>query len=210
MRVEVWVDVLCPWGYIGKRRLERALARFDGRAEVEIVWRSLELDPGSPRTTSGPIADLLVEYGVYESRRAALRQFEMITYLGQQEGLELRPAGTVPANSFDAHRLLHLAAERGQADAMIERLLRGCLTENVNVADHAALVSLGREVGLDHAEMWAVLDSDAYAGSVLADRDLARERGLRGSPTFVVGGQAAPLGAPSVDTLLELLGQPVG
>ncbi|MBB5936293.1 DsbA family oxidoreductase [Streptomyces zagrosensis] len=210
MRVEVWVDVLCPWGYIGKRRLERALARFDRRAEVEIVWRSLELDPGSPRFPGGPIADLLVEYGVYENRSAALRQFEMIGYLGQQEGLELHLATALPANSFDAHRLLQLAVERGLGDAMIERLLRGYLTENIDVADHAALVPLGREVGLDTAEMWSVLDSDAYAGSVLADRDLARERGVLGSPTFVVGGHAAPLGAPSVDTLLELLGQPVG
>ncbi|MFE6780588.1 DsbA family oxidoreductase [Streptomyces sp. NPDC057702] len=209
MRVEVWVDVLCPWGYIGKRRLERALTRFERRAEVEIVWRSLQLDPDSPRIAGGPLADLLVEYGVYESRRAALRQFEMITYLGRQEGLELHPAGAVPTNSFDAHRLLHLATERGCGDAMVERLLYGCLTENIDAADHGALVSLGREVGLDHGEMWAVLDSDTYAGSVLADRDLARERGLRGSPTFVVGGHTAPLGAPSVDTLLELLGQPV-
>ncbi|MFT2017461.1 DsbA family oxidoreductase [Streptomyces sp. 796.1] len=210
MRVEVWVDVLCPWGYIGKRRLERALSRFDRRAEVDIVWRSLELDPDGPRSPAGPLTDLLVEYGVYESRRAALRQFELITYLGHQEGLELRPATAVPANSFDAHRLLHLASEHGQGDAMLERLLHGCLTENADLSDHGALITLGREVGLDSAEMWAVLDSDAYAGSVLADRDLARERGVRGSPTFVVGGHAAPLGAPSVDKLLELLGQPVG
>lgn len=209
MRVEVWVDVLCPWGYIGKRRLERALARFDRRAEVEIVWRSLELDPDAPRGAGGPLSDPRVERGA-GSRRGARRQFEVITYLGHQEGLELQLATAVPANSFDAHRLLHYAVEHGHGDAMIEHLLHGCLIENVDVADPAALVSLGREAGLDSAELWAVLDSDAYAGSVLADRDLARERGVRGSPTFVVGGHAAPLGAPSVDTLLELLGQPVG
>ncbi|BBC30342.1 hypothetical protein SGFS_016360 [Streptomyces graminofaciens] len=183
MRVEVYFDILCPWCYIGKRRLTTALAN---RSDAEVVWRSLELDPeGSP--VAGPTAAEVIAQYQSSPQRAAAR-VQHIQALGAAEGLELNLHKARPVNSFDAHRLVHLAASHGLADQSLEALLHGYHTEGLDIAAPDVLVALGASAGLDPDEVRQTLAEDTFARNVRADERSAVERGIRGVPTLVVDG----------------------
>jgi predicted DsbA family dithiol-disulfide isomerase len=183
MRVEVYFDILCPWCYIGKRRLTTALAN---RSDAEVVWRSLELDPeGSP--VAGPTAAEVIAQYQSSPQRAAAR-VQHIQALGAAEGLELNLHKARPVNSFDAHRLVHLAASHGLADQALEALLHGYHTEGLDIAAPDVLVALGASAGLDPDEVRRTLAEDTFARNVRADERSAVERGIRGVPTLVVDG----------------------
>ena len=127
MRVEIWSDVVCPWCYVGKRRFEQALSRFAHREQVEVVWRAFELDPTRTGSTTGDYATRLAEkYG--RGLAQARQMLDDMTTAAAAEGLDLRFDRAQASGTFDAHRLLHLAAERGVQDALKERLLRGYFT----------------------------------------------------------------------------------
>src|SRR3954453_6850719 len=185
MRIDIWSDVVCPWCYIGKRRFERALADFPHAAEVDVVWHSFELDPDAPRTTDVPPAErLAAKYGLTVEQ--AQQANERLTGTAADEGLELHLDETKNGNSFDAHRLLHLAADRGLQGQLKERLLRAYFTERVAVGDRNELARLAVEVGLDADEVQALLEGDGYAEDVRADESLARSYGIGGVPFFVL------------------------
>src|SRR5437763_473531 len=181
MRVDIWSDVVCPWCYIGKRRLEAALARFDHRDEVEVVWRSFELDPRSPRTREGSYAGRLArKYGMTtEQAQAATAR---LARLADAEGVAFRLDDARPGNTFDAHRLLHLAAERGVQDRAKERFFAAYFTEGAAIGEPETLVALATAAGLAADEVQAVLDSDRYAEAVRADEEEATELGATGVP----------------------------
>jgi predicted DsbA family dithiol-disulfide isomerase len=202
--VEVWSDVVCPWCYVGKRRFETALAGFAHRDAVDVTFRSFQLDPTAPASYGTNSSGLLAaKYGLSEEKAAQMNA-EM-TALAAAEGLDYHLADTRPGNTFDAHRLVHLAEERGLGLAMSERLFRGYFTEALAIGDHAELVRMAAEVGLDPAEAEAVLAGDAYADAVRADIEEARNLGCQGVPFFVVNRTYGVSGAQTPAHLLDVL-----
>jgi predicted DsbA family dithiol-disulfide isomerase len=206
MKLEIWSDVVCPWCYIGKRRLESALADYERADEVEIVWRSFELDPDAPRTRPEPPAERLAKkYGmtVEQAEQAQAR----VSAVAAAEGLAYRLADAASGNSFDAHRLLHLAGERGLQPELKERLLRAYFTEAEPIGEPDALARLAVEVGLDADEVAELLAGDRFADEVRADERRAQTLGIRGVPFFVFDERIGVEGAQPPEVLLGALRQ---
>lgn len=204
LQVEVWSDVVCPWCYIGKRRLEAALGRFEHAADVDVHWRSFQLDPSHPRGLRKPVHAYLAEkYGAApEQARAMTGQ---VTEVAAAEGLAYALDKAISVNTIDAHRLAHLAAKYGLGAQMHERLLAAQLAEGEVIDDLETLVRLGAEVGVPEDEARRVLQGDAYADEVRADIDEARLLGVTGVPFFVLNRAYGVSGAQSSDALLSAL-----
>ena len=185
MQVEIWSDVVCPWCYIGKRNLEAALEGFEHRDDVEVVWRAFELDPGAPAHREGPYAERLARK-YRTSVDEAQGMIDRMTGAGAAVGLDMRFDLAQPGNTFDAHRVIHLAAARGVQDAMKERLLRATFTEGEAIGDRAVLVRLAVDVGLDAAEVEEALASGAFADEVRGEEAEAATLEITGVPFFVV------------------------
>jgi predicted DsbA family dithiol-disulfide isomerase len=206
MKVEIWSDVVCPWCYIGKRRFERALERFDGRDEVDVTWRSFQLNPDHPKgDRQGHDEHLAAKLGMTMDQVAALN--DRVIGLAAAEGLDYDFERYQVINTFDAHRLTHLAKARGLGREMQERLLRAQLVEGEILDDVATLVRLAGEVGLAADEVREVLESDAYASDVEDDLRQARELGVSGVPFFVIDRKYGISGAQESDVLLQVLQQ---
>lgn len=206
MKIEIWSDIACPWCYIGKKRMEAALAKFEHRDDVEVSWRSFQLDPSAPAQVEESMEEHLAKkYGM--SVEKARASGEHLTATGAAEGLDIHFDKMQLANTFDAHRLIHLAAEKGLAEAMKERLLRAYFTEGALVSDVETLVELGVEVGLEGDAVRAALASDSQAEGVRADVARAREVGVRGVPYFLLDGKYGVSGAQASDVLLDVLEQ---
>ena len=204
MKVEIWSDVVCPWCYVGKRRFETALAAFEHRADVEVHWRSFELDPDAPAVREGdPVQGLADKYGM--SRAQALAANARLTDMASAEGLDFYLDTARGGNTFDAHRLIHLAGEKGIQDAVKERFMRAYFTENEPVGDPETLTRLAVEAGLDETDVKTVLASGQYATNVIADEQQAAAYGISGVPFFVVDGRYGVSGAQSPDVLLQTL-----
>ncbi len=204
MHVEIWSDIVCPWCYVGKRRFEAALARFEHRDEVTVTWRSFELDPGAPRERAVDGATYLADkYGT--SREQALHMQEQMTAVAAQEGLDFRFDRARAGTTFDAHRLVHLAGVHGVQDALKERFLRAYLTEGEPIGDPAALQRLTVDAGLPEDEVREVLLTDRYAEEVREDERTASALGISAVPFFVVDRSIAASGAQPAELLLELL-----
>jgi len=206
LRVDVWSDIACPWCYIGKRRLEAALARFEHRDDVEVVWRAFELDPSAPRVrpTDASYAERIArKYAMPVAQAQAA--VERMTGVAAADGLSFRFDRVRPGNTFDAHRLVHLAGEHAKQDAMKERLLLAYMTEGEAIGEVETLIRLAAEVGLDPEEARAALASDAHAGAVREDEAIARNAGITGVPFFVFGGRYAVSGAQPPEVLLSAL-----
>jgi predicted DsbA family dithiol-disulfide isomerase len=204
MQVEVWSDVVCPWCYIGKRKLETALSRFAHADEVEVVWRSFQLDPGIPEGhTEATLPALAAKYGRSVEEMARLQQ--RVEEVAAGEGLEYHLADGVSGNTLLAHQLLHLAAEHGLGGAMKERLLHAHFTEQRSVFDVDSLVPLAVKVGLDADEVRAALTDRRYLAAVREDFDTARALGATGVPFFVVDRTYGAAGAQPAEVLLQLL-----
>ncbi len=207
LRVDAWSDIACPWCYVGKRRLEAALTTFAHRNEVEVVWRAFELDPTAPRERDRtPYAERLAQkYG--SSLAQAEGMIARMVEVAKAEGLAFDFDRIRPGNTFDAHRVLHLAAERGVQDAVKERFLRGYLAEGEPIGDPETLVRLASSAGLNADEVRAVLTSDKFAAEVRVEEGRATELGIRGVPFFMVGGRYAASGAQPANVLLGALTQ---
>ena len=194
--IDIWSDIACPWCYIGKRRLEAALAQFPHRDEVEITWRAFELDPSAPPEHDPSVSHaerLAKKYGMSvakaETAMANLKQ------VAAGDGLDFHFEKARSGNTFDAHRILHLAHDRGVQDAAKERFLRGYMTEGLPIGDRAAITEMAVDAGLDREEVRAVLEGDRYAREVRADEAQARELDISGVPFFVIGGRYGISGA---------------
>jgi predicted DsbA family dithiol-disulfide isomerase len=204
LHVQVWSDVACPWCYVGKRRLEAAIARAPS-PPVEVVWRSFELDPAAPRVQPpAPYADrLAAKYRTTVER--AREMIDRMAAVGAADGLSLRFDRIRPGNTFDAHRLLHLARERGVQGAVKERLLRAYLTDGEAIGEPEVLARVAAEAGLDPGEARQVLSGEEYASAVRADEDEARRLGIHAVPFFVLAGRYGVAGAQPVEALREAL-----
>jgi predicted DsbA family dithiol-disulfide isomerase len=204
MQVEIWSDVVCPWCYIGKRKFEAALAAFDHRDDVAVTWRSYELDPGAPARRDLPMVELLQKkYSMTEEQAVAAN--DRVTAIAAGVGLEYHLDRAAMGNTFDAHRLIHLAAAHGRGDAMKERLMAGYFTEGAAVGDTATLEQLAADVGLDTDEVRAVLAGDAFADEVRDDERQASALGVSGVPFFVIDRAYGISGAQDPDVILGAL-----
>ena len=204
MQVEVWSDVVCPWCYIGKRRLEAALERFPHRDEVEIIWRSFQLDPSIPEgETHETLPALAATYGAsVEQMRANMIRVEQVA---AEEGLEYRLAEGVSGNTSLAHELLHHAAGHGRQAEVKERLLHAHFTEARSVFDVDSLVALATEVGLDAEGARAALSERRHRAAVGEDAATAQLLGATGVPFFVVDRTYGAAGAQPAELLLQIL-----
>jgi len=204
MQVEVWSDVVCPWCYIGKRRLESALERFPQRDQVEVIWRSFQLDPTVPEGETHPtLPALAAKYGASEeAMRANMAHVEEIA---AGEGLEYHLADGVSGNTLLAHQLLHLAAEHGLRNELKERLLHAHFEEGRSVFEVDSLVALGAEVGLDATEAREALTDRRFLAAVHQDAATAQALGATGVPFFVVDRKYGAAGAQPAELLLQIL-----
>ncbi len=204
MRVEIWSDVVCPWCYLGKRRFERALELFGHRDEVEVTYRSFELDPAArPGVTTPTVQVLASKYGMSAQQAAdAQRQMEQ---RAAADGLTFRMDGLRSGNTRDAHRLIQLAKAHGRQAEMVERLHRAYFTDQESIFDHASLISLAADAGLDPAQASKVLESDSYADEVDTDEQMAASLGATGVPLFVIDRKYGFSGAQPADAIEQVL-----
>jgi predicted DsbA family dithiol-disulfide isomerase len=204
LTVEIWSDVVCPWCYIGKRRFETALAAFEHRDEVTVMWRSFELDPEAKSSVEGSATErLAAKYGMSVERAEGLHK-EM-TERAAAEGLEFRFDLAKSGNTFDAHRLIHLAATYGHQAAAKERLMRAYFTEGEAIADPETLVRLMAEVGVGADEARDVMSGDRFAEDVREDEQLAGQLGIQGVPFFVLDRRLGVSGAQPPEALVQAL-----
>lgn len=204
MRVEVWIDVVCPWCYIGKRRLETTLARYEHTDTVDLVWRSYQLEPGFPSGAAKPVRTYLAEEFRLTPAQAR-KMTDGVGALAAEEGLAFDTDRARMVNTLDAHRLAHLAGRHGLRGQMYERLMRAHHIEGESLGDLPTLVRLGAETGVPAEEARRVLDGDAYVWDVQEDAERATEFGAAGVPFFVLDGAFGFSGAQPVATLLSSL-----
>lgn len=209
MRIEIWSDVVCPWCYIGKRRLETALASFDPGHEkqVEIVWRSFQLDPSAPQVPVETVAESLGrKYG--GGPEAGRQMIDRVEAVAAEEGLLFRHHQSLRVNTIDAHRVLHLALVTGGPELqgrLKEALLSAYFVETENVADHATLTRIATGVGLDADRVAEVLASREFESEVQADIDQAVAFGAGGVPFYVVDRKYGISGAQPAEVFRDVL-----
>ncbi|MFJ8399782.1 DsbA family oxidoreductase [Streptomyces microflavus] len=207
MRVEIWSDIACPWCYIGKARFEKGLAEFAHRDEVEVVHRSFELDPGRAKGQTEQVIDMLAtKYG--RTREEAASMEANVAANAQAEGLGYRTEGRDHGNTFDIHRLLHLAKARGRQDELLTLAYRANFAEKRSVFDDDVLLALAVEAGLDADEARAALaDPEAYADEVRADEREASELGANAVPFFVLDRRYGISGGQPSEVFVQALEQ---
>jgi len=208
LRLDVWSDIACPWCYIGKRRLESALAAFPERENVDVVWHAFELDPSAPRerdATESHAARIAKKYG--KSLSEAEKMIQRVTDVAADDGLQFRFDIARSGNTFDAHRLVRLGAEHGLQGALKERLLAAYFSHGESVGNTEVLQRIGVEAGLDSKEVSELLASDRFAAEVRADEAAAQKIGISGVPFFVMGGKFGVSGAQPAELLLSALNE---
>ncbi|WP_066066663.1 DsbA family oxidoreductase [Neobacillus soli] len=205
MKVEVWSDYVCPFCYIGKRRLEEALNQFPHKDQVEVEFKSFELDPNSPKNTGQNIHEVLAgKYGMsIEKAKEANRG------VGQQAatvGLTFNFDEMKPTNTFDAHRLAKFAKTQGKEAVVSEKLLNAYFAESQDIGDSETLADIAETAGLNRQEIVTVLnDKDAYANEVRQDEAIAQQYGVRGVPYFIINQKYAISGAQPTETFMGAL-----
>lgn len=210
--VEVWSDVACPWCFIGKRRFAAALRDFPHRAHVDVVWRSYQLSPGTPTGPGRPEVEALAAMKGLP-RDQVEQMFAHVTAVAAGDGLRYDFARTLAFNTFDAHRLLHLAREAGGAalvEATMEALFSAHFEQGVDLGADGALVALAARAGFgehgwDDTRVAAALAGDDAADAVREDLATARALGVTGVPFFVVDRKYAVSGAQPADVFTQLL-----
>ncbi|MDF2455062.1 MAG: oxidoreductase [Cytophagaceae bacterium] len=204
MKVDIWSDIRCPFCYIGKRRFEEALSRFEHKDHIEVTWHSFELDPAmKTQPDKNPLEYLAEIKG--QTLQWSEQMHEQLTGTAAAAGLTFNFEKCVVANSFDAHRLIQFAKTKDLGDQAKERLLKAYFTEGANIADHPTLLQLGIDTGLEKEEVEHVLQVGAFTEEVRSDEATAQRLGIRGVPFFVVDQQYGISGAQMPDTFLEAL-----
>jgi len=204
MQVEIWSDITCPWCYLGKRRFERALAGFEGAGDVDVTWRSYQLNPGQPKGDTRTHDEYLAQKtgrSIEDIRAGDAR----LTALAAAEGLDYHFERYRVVNTFDAHRVLHLARSLGLGSQAHERFMRGQLVEGEVMEAPDTLIRLAAEVGVPAERTEAVLASDAYAADVQAEIHEAAALGCNGVPFFVIDRRYGVSGAQSSEIFRQVL-----
>lgn len=204
MTVEIWSDIMCPFCYIGKRHFEQALEQFSAKNDINVVWKSFQLDPEMTSQPGKDVYEYLAERkGMsYDQSR---EMHENVVAMAKRAGLDYQFDIAVIANSFDAHRLIQFAKTRGLGDAAEEALFKAYFTDGKDMADHNTLAELGAGFGLDPNEVLAMLKTDAFADAVDSDILEAQRLGLRGVPFFVMDRKYGVSGAQPPEAFLQTL-----
>lgn len=209
MRIDIWSDVVCPWCYIGKRRLEKALADFEHTGQVEVVWHSFQLDPGAPTEPVETVAEHLgSKYG--GGAEGGRRMIDRVEAVAAEEGMIWRHHESQRVGTIDAHRLLHAALVDGGPElqgTLKEHLLHDYFAEAANVADHAVLTRIATSAGMPAERVAQVLESDAYADEMWADVEQAQRYGATGVPFYVIDGKYGVSGAQPSEVFTRALTQ---
>lgn len=204
MKIEIWSDVVCPFCYIGKANLEKALSDFSEKDNVEIIWRSYQLQPEanySPGMTATKA--LAQKYGIPESQ--AQQMNANVTARARESGLEFHTDKMLWANSLDAHRLIQLASAEGNVNALQANLFKAVFTDGQNIQDKSVLIEIARASGIDEKRASHVLNGDEYTEQVNADIRKAEQLGLRGVPTFLINDSIMFSGALPVEDFRKVL-----
>jgi predicted DsbA family dithiol-disulfide isomerase len=204
MDVEIWSDIACPWCYVGKKRFEAALASFAHADEVSVTWRSFELDPDAPADRGLPHDELIArKYG--RSLEEVHQMDAQLTAVAAAEGIDMKLNDARSGNTFDGHRIIHLAKAHGLGEEMKERLFRAYFTEGSLITDHDVLTRCAVEVGLPEDEVREVLLTERYAEEVREDELLAQSAGISAVPCFVIDRKFGASGAQPPEELLRFL-----
>ncbi|AJD91973.1 DSBA oxidoreductase [Jeotgalibacillus malaysiensis] len=204
MKIEIWSDYVCPFCYIGKRKLENALNKFEHKDQVEIVYRSFQLDPDAPKNaTEDTISALAKKYGM--SYDQAVEMTDNVVAQAKEVGLDYDFSKMKRTNTQDAHRLTHFAAEHGKDQQITEKLLSAYFLESKHIGDHDQLVAIAEEVGLDTEKAREVLTSDQYTEEMTADIQKAAQIGVSGVPFFVLENKYAISGAQPDEVFTQAL-----
>ena len=208
MKVEIWSDIMCPFCYIGKRNFEAALKEFDAKNEIEIEWKSFQLDPTIPKTFDKKVSTY--EYLAERKGMSVEKAIELhsnVTEMARNVGLTYNFDQSVVANSFDAHKLIQFAKTKGLGDAAEEQLFKAYFTDGKDMSNHSTLIELGKEIGLNEREVLTALESAQYGEKVNFDITEGSQLGVTGVPFFVFDRKYAISGAQPIETFLNALKQ---
>jgi predicted DsbA family dithiol-disulfide isomerase len=204
MKIKIWSDVMCPFCYIGKRRLEEALKITKNEANAEIEWKSFQLNPQLRNDASKNVHQYLSEIKGW-SLAQAMEMNGRVSDMAKEAGLEYNFDKAVVANSFDAHRLVQLAKEHGKGGEAEELLFRSYFTDGKNIADHEVLTEIGKMCGLEEDEVRTMLKGEGFGKEVAADVSEARSIGVNGVPFFVFDDKFAVSGAQNVNVFVSAI-----
>ncbi|QPH38065.1 DsbA family oxidoreductase [Pedobacter endophyticus] len=206
MKVEIWSDVMCPFCYIGKRHFEEAIATLPFKDEVEVNWKSYQLNPDYHNTNNETVYDYLSR-----SKGMPIKQAKQMTKqvvdMAATAGLKIDFDTNIPANTFNAHRLIHLAAKHNLQDLAEEKLFEAHFVKSKNIGEHSVLVELAEEIGIDKTEAEETLNSDQFAEAVRYDIYESQNLGIRGVPYFVMDRKYGVSGAQPVQAFKDALTQ---
>lgn len=206
MRIDIWSDFACPFCYIGKRNLEKALEEFDSSEDIEIVFHSFQLDPNAQKgNKSNMVSDLSEKYGT--SKEEAQKMIDRIVSMAKDVGLNYNYDKVIGTNTFDAHKLVHYSEEKNKDKEMVERLLKAYFIDGLDIGDSGTLSELAEEVGLDKREALESLENDKYRSKVEEDRYLSQQLGITSVPFFVINNKTAIPGAQPSDVFLQALNE---
>jgi len=204
LKVEIWSDYVCPFCYIGKRKFELALAKFAHKEQIEIVFRSFELDPGAdPNSNISTYSMLASKYGM--SVEKAKQTTANVAEQAAAVGITFHFEGTVSTNTFDAHRVVHFATELGKEKKVSERLFKAYFTDGVNIGNRERLVEIASEAGLDAEAVAAMLETAQFADNVREEEEEGSKLGISGVPFYVFDRKYAVSGAQSPEVFLDTL-----
>lgn len=203
MKINIWSDVACPFCYIGKRHLEQALEQLPD-LEVDITWKSFELDPNAPLNSELDIYDTLAKkYG--RDRKWAQQMNANMVEMASRAGLSFDMDNLIPTNTFNAHQLIHLAKEEGKQDEMKEALLAAYFTEGKHVGNPHTLVNIAKKVGIDEHLTRKALEDNSYSNQVVKDVEEAHSLGVQGVPFFYINEKYGLSGAQPVEVFVEAI-----
>ncbi|MEJ2881461.1 DsbA family oxidoreductase [Pedobacter sp. GR22-6] len=204
MKIEIWSDVICPFCYIGKRNFETALEQFADKKNIEVIWKSFQLDPAIPEVATESYTDYLVK-----RKGMAVEQVQgmlsNVTQMATQVGLDYHLDQSIIVNSLKAHQLIQFAKLKNLGSEAEERLFKAFFIEGKNIADTETLVQLGKDFGLDESEIKANLEDEKYKYEIAQDIQEAQNIGVTGVPFFVFDRKYAVSGAQPAEAFLETL-----
>lgn len=206
MEVEIWSDVVCPFCYIGKRKFENALSKFEHKDNIKVIWKSYQLNPDQKTDASkNSIQALAANRNISIAESAEMHGY--VVDMAKAVGLNYNMDKTISANSLKAHRFIHYAKSKNKQDEAEEKLFQAYFMDGVNIDDDASLIAIGKSIGLDEPEVSKVLASTDFESDVKHDIYEAQQVGVRGVPYFVFDQKTAVSGAQESDTFLNALKQ---
>ncbi len=204
MKVEIWSDVVCPFCYIGKRKFENALKDFDHPENVEIEWKSFQLDPEAKPVAGQSLHQYLANRkGVSPEKGKEMNDY--MSGVAKEVGLQYNMDTAIVSNTLDAHRLLHLAQKHGLQNETKEALFKAYYTDSKNIGDTETLAAIGESVGLDANEIRTMLQGNEYTKEVQQDQYKAQQLGIQGVPFFVFNNKYAVSGAQPTEVFADVL-----